>query len=95
MSLTQKKPTGSGLRKPKLWPYYEIGFWVLWVGGNLWLQPGSVAFHLGSPRWYIAVVLGGIVLGVLFGYVVKTLYSMQRGAKHRRIMRERAVRQEN
>lgn len=89
---SKRKKTPVEQRRAKRWRYYEVAFVIVWVAANLLLRPGSVGFHLGSPRWIIGTLLGGIVLGVLFGYVVKTLYAMQRGAKHRRIMRSRADR---
>ena len=79
-------------RRARRWRYYEIAFVIFWVAANLLLRPGSIGFHLTSPRWIIGTLLGGIVLGVLFGYVVKTLCALQRGAKHRRILRSRAGR---
>lgn len=91
---SKRKKTPVEQRRAMRWRYYEIAFVVVWVAANLLLRPGSVGFHLTSSRWIIGTVLGGIVLGVLFGYVVKTLYAMQRGAKHRRIMRSRAGREQ-
>lgn len=87
-----RKKTPVEQRRQRRWRYYVIVFAVIWIVANLLGHNGGhVWYNLTSSRWIIATVLGGLIAVTIFGFIVKTLYAMQRGHKHRRILRKRST----